>query len=73
LTNDKRQPIFKLTESEIYHKSKVLYGIFQAKQSIAKLNNCFLVEGYTDVIQFNQAGIENVSSSGTALTLTKFV
>ena len=56
-------------ESDIYHKSKVLYGIFQAKQAIAKLNNCYLVEGYTDVIQFNQAGIENVvSSSGTALT-----
>jgi DNA primase len=47
----------------------VLYGIYQAKQSIAKLNNCYLVEGYTDVIQFNQAGIENVvASSGTALT-----
>ncbi|NDP25896.1 MAG: DNA primase [Flavobacterium sp.] len=56
-------------ESEIYHKSKVLYGIFQAKQAIAKQNNCYLVEGYTDVIQFNQAGIENVvASSGTALT-----
>ena len=56
-------------ESDIYHKSKVLYGIFQAKQAIAKQNNCFLVEGYTDVIQFNQAGIENVvASSGTALT-----
>ena len=56
-------------ESDIYHKSKVLYGIYQAKQSIAKLNNCYLVEGYTDVIQFNQSGIENVvASSGTALT-----
>jgi DNA primase len=56
-------------ESDIYHKSKVLYGIFQAKQAIAKQNNCYLVEGYTDVIQFNQAGIENVvASSGTALT-----
>ena len=56
-------------ESEIYHKSKVLYGIFQAKQAIAKENNCYLVEGYTDVIQFNQSGIENVvASSGTALT-----
>jgi DNA primase len=56
-------------ESDIYHKSKVLYGIFQAKQSIAKNDNCYLVEGYTDVIQFHQAGIENVvASSGTALT-----
>src|SRR5690606_19850381 len=54
---------------EIYHKSKVLYGIFQAKQTIAKENMCYLVEGYTDVIQFSQAGIENVvASSGTALT-----
>ena len=56
-------------ESEIYHKSKVLYGIFHAKQAIAKQNNCYLVEGYTDVIQLHQAGIENVvASSGTALT-----
>lgn len=56
-------------ESEIYHKSKVLYGINYAKQAIAKEDNCFLVEGYTDVIQFHQTGIENVvSSSGTALT-----
>jgi DNA primase len=70
LTNDKKAAKYlNSPESEIYHKSKVLYGIFQAKQSIAKLNNCFLVEGYTDVIQFNQVGIENVvSSSGTALT-----
>ena len=56
-------------ESEIYHKSKVLYGIYTAKQSIAKEDNCYLVEGYTDVIQFFQTGIENVvASSGTALT-----
>ena len=56
-------------ESDIYHKSKVLYGIYYAKQSIAKEDNCFLVEGYTDVIQFHQKGIKNVvSSSGTALT-----
>ncbi|TRX38761.1 DNA primase [Flavobacterium sp. ZT3R18] len=70
LTNDKKSAKYlNSPESEIYHKSKVLYGIFQAKQAIAKLNNCFLVEGYTDVIQFNQAGIENVvASSGTALT-----
>ena len=55
--------------SEIYDKSKVLYGIYYAKQAIAKENNCYLVEGYTDVITMHQAGIENVvSSSGTALT-----
>lgn len=70
LTNDKKAAKYlNSPESEIYHKSKVLYGIFQAKQAIAKQNNCFLVEGYTDVIQFNQSGIENVvASSGTALT-----
>ncbi|SHF78193.1 DNA primase [Flavobacterium defluvii] len=70
LTNDKKAAKYlNSPESDIYHKSKVLYGIFQAKQSIAKQNNCYLVEGYTDVIQFNQAGIENVvASSGTALT-----
>ena len=56
-------------ESDIYHKSKVLYGIYHAKQAIAKEDNCYLVEGYTDVIQFHQSRIENtVSSSGTALT-----
>lgn len=56
-------------ESSIYHKSKVLYGIFHAKQEIAKKDTCFLVEGYTDVIQMHQAGITNVvASSGTALT-----
>lgn len=56
-------------ESDIYHKSKVLYGIYYAKQAIAKDDNCYLVEGYTDVIQMFQSGIENVvSSSGTALT-----
>ena len=56
-------------ESDIYHKSKILYGIYQAKKEIAKQDNCFLVEGYTDVISFYQSGIENVvASSGTALT-----
>ncbi len=70
LTNDKKAAKYlNSPESDIYHKSKVLYGIFHAKQSIAKQNNCYLVEGYTDVIQFSQAGIENVvASSGTALT-----
>ena len=57
-------------DSLIYNKSKILYGIFYAKQDIAKLDNCFIVEGYTDVIQLHQKGIKNVvSSSGTALTL----
>jgi DNA primase len=57
-------------ESEIYHKSKVLYGIFQAKREITKTDRCYLVEGYTDVISMHQAGIENVvASSGTALTV----
>lgn len=56
-------------ESEIYHKSSELYGIFLAKQAIVKQDRCFLVEGYTDVISMHQSGIENVvSSSGTALT-----
>ena len=56
-------------ESLIYNKSKVLYGIYFAKQEIAKKDNCFIVEGYTDVIQLYQKGIKNVvSSSGTALT-----
>jgi len=55
--------------SEIYDKSKILYGIYYAKQKIAKENNCFLVEGYTDVITLHQSGVENVvASSGTALT-----
>jgi DNA primase len=70
LTNDKKAAKYlNSPESDLYHKSKVLYGIFHAKQAIAKLDNCYLVEGYTDVIQMHQAGIENVvSSSGTALT-----
>jgi len=70
LTNDKKAAKYlNSPASDLYDKSKVLYGIFQAKQAIAKQNNCFLVEGYTDVIQFNQSGIENVvASSGTALT-----
>ena len=56
-------------ESDIYHKSHILYGIFQAKPFIAKEDNCYLVEGYTDVIQLYQRGIKNVvASSGTALT-----
>lgn len=70
LTNDKKAAKYlNSPESEIYHKSKILYGIYYAKKSIAKEDNCYLVEGYTDVIQMHQRGIENVvASSGTALT-----
>ncbi|WP_426429372.1 DNA primase [Winogradskyella sp. HB-48] len=70
LTNDKKAAKYlNSPESDIYHKSKVLYGLFFAKKTIAKEDNCFLVEGYTDVIQFYQTGVKNVvSSSGTALT-----
>ncbi|MET7029985.1 DNA primase [Sediminicola luteus] len=70
LTNDKKAAKYlNSPESDIYHKSKVLYGIYHAKQAIAKEDNCYLVEGYTDVIQFYQRGIHNVvASSGTALT-----
>jgi len=57
-------------ESEIYHKSKVLYGIFHAKNSISRNDKCYLVEGYTDVLSMHQSGIENVvASSGTSLTV----
>jgi DNA primase len=70
LTNEKKAAKYlNSPESDIYHKSKVLYGIYYAKQAIAKEDTCYLVEGYTDVIQFHQRGIHNVvSSSGTALT-----
>lgn len=57
-------------ESEIYHKSNVLYGLYFAKKAIRDLDNCFLVEGYTDVVSLHQSGIENVvASSGTSLTV----
>ena len=70
LTYDKKAAKYlNSPESDLYHKSKVLYGIYHAKQAIAKQDRCYLVEGYTDVIQMHQAGIENVvASSGTALT-----
>ena len=56
-------------ESKIYYKSKILYGLYHAKQEIAKQDNCFLVEGYTDVMRMYERGIHNVvSSSGTALS-----
>lgn len=70
LTNDKKQPKYlNSPESEIYHKSNILYGISQARRAIKSENNCFLVEGYTDVVSMHQAGVENVvASSGTSLT-----
>lgn len=70
LSNEKKAAKYlNSPESDIYHKSKVLYGIYHAKKSIAKEDNCYLVEGYTDVIQLYQRGIQNVvSSSGTALS-----
>jgi DNA primase len=70
LTADKKAAKYlNSPESDIYHKSKILYGLFQAKKEVAKQDNCYLVEGYTDVISFHQSGIENVvASSGTALT-----
>ena len=56
-------------ESDVYHKSNVLYGIYQAKNAIVKKDKCFLVEGYCDVISMHQSGVENtVASSGTSLT-----
>ncbi|KRO66986.1 MAG: DNA primase [Cryomorphaceae bacterium BACL21 MAG-121220-bin10] len=70
LTSDKKAAKYvNSPESDVYHKSKVLYGIHFAKQTIAKEDQCYLVEGYTDVIQMHQRGLTNVvASSGTALT-----
>ena len=61
--NDKMAKYVNSPESEVYHKSNELYGIFFAKQSIIKYDRCFLVEGYTDVLAMHQAGIENVVAS----------
>ncbi|AFM03323.1 DNA primase [Bernardetia litoralis DSM 6794] len=69
LKKDQQPKYLNSPETEVYQKSHVLYGIFQAKNAIRKQENCYLVEGYTDVIGLHQAGIENVvSSSGTSLT-----
>lgn len=70
LKTDKKIPKYlNSPECEIYHKSKIVYGIYQAKKFIVKEDVCYLVEGYTDVISMHQAGIKNVvASSGTALT-----
>lgn len=68
-TDSKTAKYVNSPESEIYHKSNELYGIYYAKQAIVKQDRCFLVEGYTDVISMHQSGIENVvASSGTSLT-----
>ncbi|MDR1408230.1 MAG: DNA primase [Tannerella sp.] len=67
--NEKTAKYVNSPESDIYHKSRELYGIYFARQAIAKADKCFLVEGYTDVISMHQSGVENVvASSGTALT-----
>lgn len=67
--DDKTAKYLNSPESEIYHKSQSLYGIFQAKKAISQKDCCFLVEGYADVISLHQAGIENVvASSGTSVT-----
>lgn len=71
LKTDKAVPKYvNSPESDIYHKSNVLYGLFHAKKSMRDADNCFLVEGYADVLSVHQAGIENVvASSGTSLTI----
>ena len=71
MTNDKKSAKYlNSPESEIYHKSRTLYGIYFAKRCIVQQNRCYLVEGYLDVISFHQKGIENtVASSGTSLTV----
>lgn len=68
-TDKKVAKYFNSPESELYNKSKILYGLYFAKNAIIKYDNCYLVEGYTDVISMYQAGVENVvASSGTSLT-----
>lgn len=67
--DDKSPKYLNSPETDVYHKSNVLYGMFQSKKAIKALNNCYLVEGYTDVITLHQAGVKNVvASSGTSLT-----
>ena len=67
--DDKTAKYLNSPESDIYHKSRILYGIYQARKAIMKEEKCYLVEGYTDVLALHEAGIENVvASSGTALT-----
>ncbi|WP_306415949.1 DNA primase [Fulvivirga ulvae] len=69
LKKDAKPKYLNSPETDVYHKSKILYGLFQGKQTIRQQDNCYLVEGYTDVISMHQSDIENVvSSSGTSLT-----
>lgn len=68
-STDKAPKYINTPENELYVKSRVLYGMYQSRQAISKQNECFLVEGYTDVISLHQGGVENVvASSGTSLT-----
>lgn len=68
-TNEKSPKYINTPENELYVKSKVLYGLYQSRHNISKQDECYLVEGYTDVISLHQGGVENVvASSGTALT-----
>ncbi len=73
LGKDKNQPKYvNSPETEIYHKSDVLYGLYQAKNVIRQKDNCYLVEGYTDVISMHKSDVQNVvASSGTALTISQ--
>jgi DNA primase len=75
LTHDKNQPKYvNSPETPVYHKSSILYGIHQARQAIRQHDNCYLVEGYTDVISMHLSGVENVvGSSGTSLTNEQIV
>jgi DNA primase len=68
-SNDRAPKYINTPENELYIKSRVLYGMYQSRQAISKQDECFLVEGYTDVISLHQGGVENVvASSGTSLT-----
>jgi DNA primase len=68
-TDPKSAKYLNSPESEIYHKSRILYGVYQARKSVSEQDRCYLVEGYTDVMSLHEAGIENVvASSGTSLT-----
>jgi DNA primase len=68
-TDEKTAKYLNSPESDVYHKSDILYGLYLARQAVLKSDKCYLVEGYTDVISMHQAGIENVvASSGTSLT-----
>ncbi len=69
-TDQKTAKYLNSPESEIYHKSRIVYGIYQARKAITQNDKCYLVEGYTDVMSLHETGIENVvASSGTSLTV----